>query len=143
MRDNGNSVGSGAHVQIKPVHWARTEHQIAKHEGFRPESLRPREPAAPSASDKPTMRLAEPPAWAQRDDLPCTKLVPKRGQPDLFDTSDEKVARALCAGCPLEAKRACLADAMAEEGDLSDRSRWLVRGGLTPKQRAVRALSNG
>lgn len=146
MRDNGNGgekfSGSGGHGQIKPVHWTRTEHQIAKHESFAPEALRPRDPAAPSTGEKPTMLLAVPPSWAQRDDLPCTKRVPKGNQPDPYDTSDEKAAKRLCAGCPLEAKRACLEDAMREEGDLSARSRWLVRGGLTPAERAVRALSN-
>lgn len=80
------------------------------------------------------MRLATPPAWTHRDDLPCTKLVPKAHGKDHYDTIDPAKAKALCAGCPV--RRDCLADALAMEGDLVGRSRWLIRGGYTPMGRA-------
>ena len=144
MRDNGNrESGGGSHGgagQIRPVFWSRTEHQVAPFEGFKPEEVTPRSPMHPTSADGYTMRLAEPPKWAQRDDLPCTKLVPKGNAPDPFDTSNRVRAAALCAGCPVKAD--CLADALAEEGDLSAKSRYLVRGGLTPRGRADRSVAS-
>lgn len=139
MRDNGSNASHGGAGQIRPVHWTRTEHQVAPFEGFKPEEVSPRAPLTPSSADGYTMRLAEPPKWTHRDDLPCTELVPKGNAPDLFDTNKAKVAARLCAGCPLSVKDACLEDAMAQEDGLSGRSRYLVRGGLTPKGRADRA----
>lgn len=139
MRDNGSNAGSGSSNRItshiRPVHWSRTEHQLKPHEGFAPQAIEPREPLSLVAGEGYTMRLAEPPKWAQRDDLPCIARVPKGNQPDLYDTTDPRRARALCAGCPV--KQACLDDAMADEAGLGPRSRWLVRGGLTPQDRAA------
>lgn len=149
MRDNGitNSTvrmvrADAGDRQLKPIEWVRTEYQIGRQEGFAPEAIAPRDPPPPSGSNKPTMRLATPPAWTHRDDLPCVKWVPKGNQPDPYDTSDRLVARALCAGCPVKAQ--CLADAMEEEAGLSAGSRYLVRGGLTPRGRWQREqrLSN-
>ena len=136
MRDNGNGVSSGA-AHIRPVHWTRTEHQLASHESFAPGYIETREPVSLSTSGERTMQLAVPPDWTHRDDLPCVKRVPTGNAEDPFDTNDPKRARALCAGCPV--RRACLDDALAEEGDLGERARWLVRGGLTPKERAKQA----
>lgn len=147
MRDNGNGgespSGSGGHGQIKPVDWTRTEHQVAAHQGFRQGEVKPRGEVAPSAGESPTMRLAVPPSWTHRDDLPCVQRLPKGNEKDLYDTTDPLMAKALCAGCPV--KRECLADAMAEEEGLGPRSRWLVRGGMTPVGRAklaVQGVSN-
>lgn len=134
MRDNSNNHGSGGAGQIKPVSWTRTEHQLASHESFAPEGVTPRGEVSPASNGEPTMRLAVPPPWTHRDDLPCTKRVPTGNQPDLYDTNNPKVATALCAGCPV--KRVCLEDALADEKGLSGRSRYLVRGGYTPKGRA-------
>lgn len=135
MRDNGNhGGGSGGAGQIRPSHWDRTEHQVAPFEGFKPEEVSPRAPMNPTSAAGYTLRLAEPPKWAQRDDLPCTKLVPTRNGLDPFDTNSKATALALCAGCPV--RQECLEAALAEEGTLRGRNRYLVRGGLTPKQRA-------
>lgn len=136
MRDNGNrepKSGSGGHGQIRPVQWFRTDHQIPPHQGFKPGEVSQRSARTPASADGHTMRLAVPPKWTHRDDLPCVKLVPKGNQRDPFDTKNSTKAAALCAGCPV--KQSCLDDAMAEEGDLVARSRWLVRGGLTPEGR--------
>lgn len=51
--------------------------------------------------------------------------------------SDERAA-ALCAGCPI--LEACLSRAMTEEGNVTARNRYGVRGGLTPKGRAELAV---
>jgi hypothetical protein len=133
MRDNSNNHGSGGAGQIRPVSWTRTEHQLASHESFAPEGITPRGEVSPASSAQRTLRLAVPPSWTQRDDLPCTKRVPRGNQPDPYDTTNPRVARALCFGCPV--RRACLDDALADEAGLSYRSRHLVRGGLTPKGR--------
>jgi hypothetical protein len=138
MRDREARGGShGGAGQIRPVFWSRTEHQIAPFGGFKPEEVTPRSPMNPSSADGYTLRLAEPPKWTHRDDLPCTQLVPKGNARDPFDTNNSAKAKALCAGCPV--LEACLEDALVQEGDLVGRSRWLVRGGLTPKERAVRS----
>lgn len=135
MRDNDNQSGwSGGAGQIKPVFFVRTEYQVSAFEGFKPEEIHPRDGQSPSSASARTPRLAEPPAWAQRDGLPCVQLVPKGHARDPYDTSDRKQARALCAGCPV--RRACLDDAMEMEHGLGGRSRYLVRGGLTPHARA-------
>lgn len=139
MRDNGRSelFGSASGVGlVGVVEWQRTEHQVRSHEGFESGVVWPRgdDTDRPASEAPPTMRFAQPPAWMQRDDLPCTKTVPKGNAPDPYDTSNRAKAAALCAGCPVKAE--CLADALAEEGDLSAKSRYLVRGGLTPRGRA-------
>lgn len=134
MRDNSNTHGSGGAAQIQPVHWTRTEHQVSSHEGFAPEHIGVRADLGVSAAPLPTMRLAVPPSWTHRDDLPCTQLVPKGNGRDPYDTNDKKAAKKLCAGCPV--RQACLDDALAEEEGLGPRSRYLVRGGYTPRGRA-------
>lgn len=144
MRDNDNNREpyglEGGMGQVRPVEWTRTEAQLSSHEGFAPESIKVRNDDTPgSSAAPPTMRLARPPAWTHRDDLMCTTRVPTGNGPDQYDTTDPLVARALCAGCPREVKRACLEAAMEEEGDLGPRSRYLVRGGLTGYARGVLA----
>lgn len=143
MRDNGNNRGEwGAGGQIKPMEFIHTEHQLRPFDGFKPEEVGTRQPPAPSASERPSLRLARPPVWAQRDDMPCI------GRWDEFDQvgvgtgehrgsgkGDPDRAAQLCAGCP--ALRACLEAALAEEtseegNPLSWQYRFGVRGGLTP-----------
>ena len=134
MRDNDNNHGSGGAGQIKPVSWTRTEHQLASHESFAPEHIGGRADLAVSSAPLPTMRLAVPPPWTHRDDLPCTQRVPKGNAKDPYDTNDKRAAKKLCAGCPVI--QACLDDALREEEGLGPRSRYLVRGGYTPRGRA-------
>lgn len=143
MRDNGNNMrepfgmegGSGV---VRPSDWTRTEAQLSSHEGFSPEAIKVRGDDTLGASEAPpTMQLAKPPAWTHRDDLVCTKWVPTGNGPDFWDTTDRRRARVLCAACPVRAE--CLDAAMEEEGGLSARNRYLVRGGLTPRGRAERA----
>ena len=108
MRDNDNrgrepfGLGSGSGV-VRVAEYTRTEAQVSSHEGFAPEAIWVRDDEAVSSEAPPTMRLAVPPPWAQRDDLPCTKRVPKGNQPDPYDTNSTKAARKLCAGCPVTA----------------------------------------
>lgn len=136
MRDNGTrepapSSGSGAH--IKPVEWTRTEHQLTSHESFAPEALVLRGDLAIVGGEGRTMQLAKPAEWTTPD-MPCVQRVPTGNQKDPYDTNDRRVAKLLCAGCPV--RQECLDDAMADEEGLGARSRYLVRGGLTPWGRA-------
>lgn len=137
MRDNGNGrelfgLGSGSGV-VRVVEWTRTEHQVKDHDSFTPEAIHVRGDDHFASDAPPTMLLATPPKWAHRDDLPCTKTVPKGNARDPYDTADKAKAKALCAGCPVQ--RECLDDAMEQEHGLGGKSRYLVRGGLTPHQR--------
>lgn len=137
MRDNGRrelfGLANGVGL-VKVVSWTRTENQLARHEGFAPEAIHVRDDESMTSSEAPaTMRLAEPPKWTHRDDLPCTKLVPVAHARDPYDTNDRAKAKALCTGCPV--RLACLDDAMEEEAGLTGRSRYLVRGGYTPRER--------
>lgn len=50
-----------------------------------------------------------------------------------------KIARQVCQRCDVRAE--CLADALAEEGDLTAGYRFGLRGGLTPTERATVARS--
>lgn len=130
MRDNGTNGSRGGGAHIRPVSWIRTEFQVEPFKGFKPGEVSPREAQTPATADGYTMQLANPPKWAHRDDLPCVSLVPVAHARDPYDTSDPVKAAQLCAGCPV--KQACLDAALKEEHDLSGRSRYLVRGGLTP-----------
>ena len=49
------------------------------------------------------------------------------------------IAEMLCAGCPI--KDWCLSEAMEDEGEVNDRNRYGVRGGLTPTGRYELMLS--
>ena len=137
MRDNDTNHGSGG-AHIKPADYIRTDNQLLSHESFTPEHITPRGDLAVSSSGLPTMLLAVPPSWTHRDDLPCTTRVQRGNGPDLYDTNDSQRARALCAGCPV--KQACLDDALREEAGLGPRSRYLVRGGITPRRRGLMPL---
>lgn len=143
MSDNGNHRGEwGAGGQIKPMEFIHTEHQLRPFDGFKPEEVGTRQPPAPSASDKPSLRLAVPPAWAQRDDMPCIgdwktydEVGIGTGDYQGSGKGDPERATTLCAGCPV--RQACLDAALTEERNeegkpLSWQYRFGVRGGLTP-----------
>lgn len=133
MRDNDSGFGSGG--QIRPMEFVHTTAQLRPFDGFKAEEIHLRDPLGTITADaSPTMRLAVPPDWTHRDDLPCTKLVPRNHGKDPFDTSDDEEAARLCAGCPV--RELCLRDALEDEGDLSAGSRNLVRGGFTARARS-------
>lgn len=131
--------------------WAdvRTEHQIPRGLGFQPESIRHRD-ARWSTNDNAarTPQLAKPPHWTETPGLPCVPLD-KLGRKtwdvhweparQVSEERQDKIAAELCRSCPV--RMACLEDAMAQEVDsvhgkpLHHSSRFLVRGGLTPKGR--------
>lgn len=84
--------------------------------------------------------FAEPPAWTQ--DAPCQHEWPhpdgrEHKSPWDSDYMSDKKAAELCADCPI--LEACLSAAMEEEGELIARNRYGIRGGKTPKQRAMLA----
>lgn len=76
-----------------------------------------------------TMRLAMPQSW--------TKEAKCLGSSGWDETHGMKAgnAAALCAGCPVIEQ--CLAAAMTEERGLSAGNRYTVRGGKSPKERAL------
>lgn len=76
-----------------------------------------------------TQRLAAPPDWTAQG------LCVGDWRPWDTDQMSDKAAAALCAGCPVI--EACLTAAMEAEGDLVARNRYGIRGGLTPKARAL------
>lgn len=147
MSDNGKMrrgraelFGSASGVGLVGViTWIGTKYQVKPHEGYAqgPLHVRDKDDAGVSEQAPPTPRLAVPPKWTHRNDLPCVTRLPVGNQKDPYDTSDRLVARALCAGCPV--KRECLDAAQVEEEGLGPRSRYLVRGGLTPTGRAEKA----
>lgn len=57
-------------------------------------------------------------------------FFPETGQHDLT-----RAAKRICAGCPV--RRACLAEALAEEGTARASHRHGVRGGCSPRERAA------
>jgi WhiB family redox-sensing transcriptional regulator len=75
--------------------------------------------------------MTQPTDW--RTDGAC------RGEdPDLFfptpgDTRGINAAKGICVGCPV--RRACLADALAEENGRAKDNRFGIRGGKGPGQR--------
>lgn len=116
----------------------RTEVQVRPHDGFASGEIQLREEVRTVTDGAPTKILAKPPAWTERPNLPC--FLPR--QPDdwtdelretHWDTRSEAEAAQMCAGCPVQ--RECLDAALLEERGLDHRSRFLVRGGLTPKGR--------
>jgi hypothetical protein len=122
-----------------------TDSQLLPHEGFRTGTIHTRgNPSTRLASDPPTMLLAKPPAWSEAGGRPCDpppglgKLEARRHM-DAWDVNESRIkngaehAAKLCAGCPVRA--ACLTAALEEEGTISPSHRYLVRGGMTPKQR--------
>lgn len=116
-----------------------TSTQLKPYESFLPEALEVRtisgDTGSISSAGEKTLRLAKPPNWMQRDDLPCIGQDDRVGEP--YDCTDVRNLRkrGLCEGCPVRAN--CLEDAMAEElGLYSKGSRHMVRGAMTPGQRA-------
>ncbi|MGW2837348.1 WhiB family transcriptional regulator [Streptomyces sp. NPDC001493] len=59
-------------------------------------------------------------------------FFPERGE-------SPRAAKEICSGCPV--RRACLAEALAVEGDVASTSRHGVLGGHTPRERARIAKS--
>ena len=122
--------------------WDRTEHQLRPHESFKPEALRRRDIHLVPEDAPRTPKMAKPPAWSETPGMPCVPLddlgpgewdlhwdpMQWRKVPERITTER---AKALCAGCPVI--RECLEAAMTEERGLSHHSRFLVRGGMTPK----------
>lgn len=128
MSDNSNKSGLGA-GQIRVIHY-RTETQVRPFEGFAPDEVIPREPFGLTSEGGRTLQLAKPYEWTVGAD--CL------GNFDGTDTTNRAEAKALCANCKVRPE--CLESAMAEEVDkdglpLSHHSRFLVRGGLTPRGR--------
>lgn len=89
-----------------------------------------------------TPLLARPPKW--QADAQClddwkafAPAAPEEGEPREHEPSTE-VAEQLCAGCPVIGD--CLADAMAEEGQLPPAHRAGIRGGLTASARYELAM---
>ena len=63
-------------------------------------------------------------------------FFPEKGQSDLT-----RAAIAICVGCPV--RRACLDEALAEEGSAGASHRFGVRGGCSPRQRTRLAQRRG
>jgi hypothetical protein len=129
MSDNDSGLGAG---QIRVMSHHRTEVQLRPFEGFTQDEISPRSPFSLTSEGGRSLQLAKPYPWTDRDDLNCI------GQYDRIDTGDRGEAKALCAGCPVITE--CLDSALEEETDkdgrpLSHHSRFLVRGGLTPRGR--------
>jgi hypothetical protein len=87
-------------------------------------------PVATKTDGGRTPQLAVPDGWTV--EAKCA------GDWDQFDETvglNTGEAAARCAGCPVIAE--CLSAAMSEEAGLSAGSRYLIRGGLSPKERAA------
>lgn len=135
MSDNGskrgNQTGLGA-GQIRVMNHHRTEAQLRPFEGFSQGEVLPRNGVHLVSEGERHLQLAKPYAWTYNDDINCL------GEYEATETTDRAEARKLCAGCPVLSE--CLESAMEEEVDkdgnpLSHHSRFLVRGGLTPRGR--------
>lgn len=119
----------------------RTEHQISGHEGFRPEAVGSNAAPKWTSEGERTLRLAHPPAWTERGDMPCVIPAGQRGDlarahADRWDYAkrNAKEADELCKGCPVIEQ--CLESALEEEAGVSGDYRYLIRGGLLPVDRA-------
>lgn len=138
-------TGAGAGDTMSRGGWnfLPTQLQLKPHEGLSPGAIQARNIAQTLVSEEApaTPRLAAPPGWMQRDDLPCT------GRWDLFDIDSRAggksiaEAKAACASCPV--RRECLDDAMVAERSLTGRYRVTIRGGLLPAERATLARKRG
>lgn len=131
-RNNGDLVLD----RSSALNVVRTEHQLAAHDGFKPEALWVNHPFRTETSAERTLILAVPPAWTERAGKPCVPLARgrlARAHMDKWDTPSELDAALLCAGCPVQG--ACLVSAVEEEQGLSAGNRYLVRGGVTPQGR--------
>ncbi|OEJ26825.1 hypothetical protein AS594_22400 [Streptomyces agglomeratus] len=63
----------------------------------------------------------------------CKGIEPELFFPERGDRRSAALAREICAQCPVVA--ACLADALASEGDAGHSMRFGIRGGKSPEQR--------
>lgn len=77
-----------------------------------------------------------------RDSAVCAQVDPELMFPDTSLPGAWEPALATCRRCPV--RRACLADALAEEAAAGERARYGVRGGMKPRERwaITRATSN-
>ena len=73
------------------------------------------------------------PAGDWREVAACRGMADDTFFPDPGDTAAVNHAKTVCAGCPV--RRACLAEALAEEGGRTKAYRFGVRGGKTHGQR--------
>lgn len=111
----------------KGTPWAPIESQV---DMMRSHVIRPAVRDPKRDSDQHTFVLARPPAWSEG--VPCL------GDFARFDESvglKAGEAAARCAGCPVIEE--CLSAAMEEERGLSAGSRYGIRGGMSPKERAA------
>ncbi|MFD6421064.1 WhiB family transcriptional regulator [Streptomyces sp. NPDC060198] len=69
----------------------------------------------------------------------CAQTDPEIFFPEKGHGDVARAAKRICVGCPV--RRACLAEALATEGDLTASSRHGVLGGHTPQERARIAKS--
>lgn len=91
------------------------------------------------------LTFATPPTWTDVDnawEVPCMGEWPnflgrQHESPWDRDHMKDKEAAELCAGCPI--LETCLEQAMEEERGVIARHRYGIRGGLTPKGRAMLA----
>ncbi len=134
MSDNSNKRAQRdlGESQVRVMSFDRTEVQLRPFEGFAPDEIVPRNGVHLLSEGERHLRLAKPYAWTWRDDINCL------GDYVNTDTTNRVEAAALCAGCPVLSE--CLESAMEEEANaegepLSHHSRFLVRGGLTPRGR--------
>ena len=110
-----------------------TRLQVQPHEGFHPETIRPRAPyTLASDTDRPDPLLAKPAAWTTQ--ALCLGDLRFSGDDGLEDL---KLA---CAICPV--KDICLTTALEEERwesgvPLNGDERTGIRGGLTPRERVA------
>ena len=70
-----------------------------------------------------------------RDRAACLGADDDTFFPDRGDTTGTDTALRVCATCPVTTQ--CLDAALAEEGNLVGDSRYGIRGGTTPDQRAL------
>lgn len=121
-----------------------TENQVRPHEGFRSDVVRPRANRAWRTEGSGAPVLAKPAHWTEGVTLPCVptpEMTPKeaRYHMDLWDPirQDDTEAALLCRGCPRALE--CLEEALEEEGQVGHHYRHMIRGGLTPRGRAMLA----
>lgn len=68
-----------------------------------------------------------------RESAICAETDPDLFSPEKYTGEDVREAKKICLRCPV--RRACLADALAEEGNKTVQHRAGIRGGTTPNQR--------
>lgn len=135
-KDTGWRVGAGTGGNIETNRWdfRRTELQVRPHQGFATEEVAPHSERAFVSSGPATPLLAKPQAWAQDGKQACALRW------ELFDEprgAEIEEAKAECASCLV--REDCLEDALAEEGTLTAKARYTIRGGMTPPERAIEA----